>query len=194
MMTNLSKLSCVVVVAAATGLWSTPARGQVPTCAQAQAILSTNGVYSRAQIANAWPVMIKCGDPAPPTIILALRQANANSARDTLAIDAAWALADRRLVDSIIVLAKDPTQLIARRSKYLALLTRDVNPDVAFTLGPSGSVRLATMGDVTPVTGNQPIDQPARNRSSAAIAWMSANDSNGDIRRWAAAIAKQLTW
>jgi hypothetical protein len=86
-----------------------PAVAQQMTCAQALTATAHTG-YTRDQIAEAWNVLVGCGDAAPPAIAAAIRSAPLNSAKDTLALLAAWSLADRRLVDSIIVLAKDPSQ------------------------------------------------------------------------------------
>jgi hypothetical protein len=110
---------------------------------------------------------------------------------------AAWSLADRRLVDSIIVLSKDPSQATSRRLQFLGFLTRYVNPHVVIdnnARGPGGGLALVELTDAIPFVGNQPIDQPASDRAYAAIVWMSTNDPNAETRRLAAAVAQQLKW
>jgi hypothetical protein len=168
---------------------------QTPTCAQAQTTVNSNEGYSRDQIAMAWYVMVTCGDAAPAAIVSAIRRATLNTGRDTLALLAAWSLADRRLVDSIIVLAKDPSQVNARRWQYLGLLTRYYDPSLTLDLsarGPGGGIALAVATDAKTWGGNQPIDQAARDRAKAAIAWMGANDPSLELRRMAALVAQQL--
>jgi hypothetical protein len=76
-------------------------------------------------------VVHACGDAAPGWIARMLREATPLSTRDTVARSGAWALLDRRLIDSVRVLAIDHAQTTERRRYFLRLLARYVSPTAA---------------------------------------------------------------
>jgi len=169
-------------------------RAQIPTCAQAKSTVLAEG-QTRSQLQQAWSVIVKCGDDAPPTIVKALRLAVPFTVKDTLARHAAWTLADRRLTDSVIFLAKDAAQSSGRRKELMRLLAHYYNPVVTLyplSASDSNSSVLRYLLDAEPLEGNQPMVQSDRDRALSAIVWMKTNDPSLEVRKLAAAVAYQI--
>jgi hypothetical protein len=106
--------------------YASPALGQSLTCEQARDILLASSstrddrYHAIAKAVNA------CGNGGPIMIARALRAAAPLSTADTVARTGAYALLDRRLADSVRVLARDQSQTTERRRYFLRLLTRYV--------------------------------------------------------------------
>jgi hypothetical protein len=167
---------------------------QTLTCDQARTTLLTNG-GSRAQLVLATAKIIHCGDMAPTTVAATLRRATPNSTRDTLAQAAAFTLFDRRLLDSVRVLALDASQTAARRQVYLRLLTRYAAPLAAIdttSLGQEPPKVLGAGGDGDGVVGTSPLGLEGRNWARATIQTMGFHDPDPRLRKLANAVGDQL--
>ncbi len=167
---------------------------QTLTCDQARTTLLANGA-SRAQLVLATAKIINCGDMAPGTVVATLRRATPNSTRDTLAQAAAFNLFDRRLLDSVRVLALDASQSAARRQVYLRLLTRYAAPLAAVdttALNAESPKVLGAGGDGVGVQGTSPLGVEGRNSARATIQAMGYHDPDPRLRKLASLVGDQL--
>jgi hypothetical protein len=164
------------------------------SCSTAQDLLLKNG-GSANNVRWAGATIVRCGDAAPSTLIKAIRTVPLNSLRDSVVERAAWILADRRLVDSVIALGKDPQQSINRRTLALKLLTRysihsaSLIPEAVNDHPP---IVIATVEHSEAVAGNVPLDDAASGRALEAMRWISLNDSDAGVRTLAGLAVKQL--
>ena len=173
-----------------------PSRGvaQRMSCSRAQTtLLNKNSTRDELQLAMA--KMVNCGDAAPAGSVKMLRQVTSRSTADTIAITGAWALLDRRLVDSIGVLALDASQPRERRLVFLRLLTRYVAPSAGIDTSEVNyqvpSV-LTSMQDSEGVIGTNPITFDGRNVARARIQSMSIHDADTTLRKLAALVYQEL--
>lgn len=174
---------------------STPLSAQAMSCATArQTILANNP--KRDVLIEASAVIERCGDLAPNTIVAALRKAAEGSFRDTLARGNAYTLRDARLADSIAVLAGDPQQSLARRTSYLGLLVRYINPHAglnASTANNTVPAVLVYLPHTGVIDGNQPIMDYHRDRIRSHIVGISNHDPDANLRKLADLAASQVT-
>jgi hypothetical protein len=143
-------------------------------------------------------VVNTCGDAAPGWVARLLRQATPLSTKDTVARTAAWSLLDRRLTDSVRVLALDQTQTTERRRYFLRLLARYVSPIAAvddrhINDDPSPSVILAAQ-DADGVLGTWPPNAESRNRARGTIHQMGETDPDATLRKLAALVYDELQY
>jgi hypothetical protein len=168
---------------------------QALTCDQARSTLLSSG-GSRAQLIAATATIIRCGDIAPATVATALRRATPNTTRDTLAQFGAASLFDRRLLDSVRVLALDYSQPTARRQAYLHLLTRYASPIAAIdvrSLDRDDAPKVLGAGDGEGgVDGTQPLGVDGRNLARATIQTMGWHDPDPRLRKLANLVGEQL--
>jgi len=168
---------------------------QITSCNQAQAIL-LNPSSLRDDLYMAMAKAVRCPGDGPRIIATVLRQATPLSTLDTIARQGAYALLDRRLTDSVRVLATDPTQTTERRTLFLRLLTRYAAANAAVDASqinsqPTPSVLLAVQ-DAGGVLGTYPPDATSRNNARATIHHMSLNDSDATLRKLAGLVYVQL--
>jgi hypothetical protein len=169
------------------------------TCEEASAVLLSADA-ERLDRFSAASTMLGCGNIAPGTIASALRRATPNTTADTIATILAMRTFDRRLADSIRVVALDSNQSIARRTLYLQLLTSYALPgavvDTEATSRGSLSVLhrslhlWAELG-VRPF-GTRLIRAEDRTSVLATIAAMGRQDPDEHLRQLAARVATEL--
>ncbi len=164
------------------------------TCNQAKAILVAD-TSQRADMFRAASRILGCPGDAPGAIATGLRGATAGSMKDTVLAQDAYILFDRRLVDSVRALAVDQSQALAKRQRYLLLLTRYISPGtgIDFTAASTGKLMaLSASGGREGLTGLQPIDGSARERALASIYSMYQNDSDAGLRALASMVYHEL--
>ena len=144
-----------------------------------------------------------CANIAPAIVVSALRRAAPNTSADTLASILAGIIFDRRLADSIRVMALDSSQSTERRMLYLELLASYALPG---TVIRDGTVRRASLVNVDnfqpprklldepvrPPFGTRLIRVEDRTRIVATIAAMGVQDPDEQLRRLAATVATEL--
>jgi hypothetical protein len=165
-----------------------------PPCGEAQATLLSDGA-TRQQVVSAMAKIVHCGDIAPGTIVAALRRATPNTTRDTIAHAGAWSLFDRRLLDSVRVLALDYSQPTARRIAHLQLLTRYAVPSVAVdtsSIHHDHPSVLVSMTDGGGWQGTRPLGLEDRKWARASIQAMAHRDPDARLRKLAGLVAEQL--
>jgi hypothetical protein len=174
------------------------ARAQSMTCNQAKAIL-LNSSSLRSDLYQAMAKALRgCPNDGPQIVANALRQAPALSTRDTVARQGAWALLDRRLVDSLHYIALDPAQTTERRRFFLRLLTRYVAPnatvdDRQISSEDSPSV-LQAVSDAGGVVGTSPITAESKNTARYTIQYKRDHDADPTLRKLAGLIDQQLQY
>jgi len=164
------------------------------TCNQAKVILVAD-TSQRADMFRAASRILGCLGDAPGAIATGLRGAAAGSMQDTALTQDAYLLFDRRLVDSVRVLAVDQSQALSKRQGYLLLLTRYISPGtgIDFTAASTGKLMaLSGSGGREGVTGSQPIDGSARERALSSIYAMKQNDSEAGLRALASMVYHEL--
>ena len=124
-----------------------------------------------------------------------LRQATPLSTKDTIARIGAWALLDRRLTDSLRVLATDQTQTTERRRFFLSLLVRYAAPNAVIDEGSLDSgapAVLSTMLDPGGVHGTWPPNTQSHGVVLYTIQQMASNDPDARLRKLAAQVYTEL--
>ena len=168
------------------------------TCEEANKILiSTDS--PRLDRFSAGSTILSCGIIAPGVIATALRRARLNSTADTVATTLAMQTFDRRLADSIRVMAVDSSQSTARRMLCLQLLTRYALPGTVVDTEAIGHESLSVLRrhilwvtEASRPFGTRLILKEDRARIVAAIAAMGRQDTDQGLRRLAARVAPEL--
>jgi hypothetical protein len=175
------------------------------TCEEASTVLLSTDAQRLDRFA-ATNALFRCGDITAGTVASALRRAKPNTTADTLATILAWVTFDRRLVDSIRVVAVDSSQSTARRTLYLQLLT---NYAVPFTVVDTEAIKRATyfvLRRRQPLHGNRKhlleaasapfgtrlIRKEDRARAVATIAEMARHDPDENLRLLAGRVVTEL--
>jgi hypothetical protein len=174
---------------------STVLTAQAMSCETARQTILSNG-SKRDALIEASSVIVRCEDLAPNTIVAAIRKATPGSLRDTLALGNAHTLRDARLADSIAVLAKDPQQSLARRTFFVGLLVRYINPHAglnASTVNHAVPAVLVYLPHTGVIDGNQRMLDYHRERIRSQILSVSYHDSDANLRKLAGLAAEQVT-
>jgi hypothetical protein len=187
------------VLALALVAWSPALLGaQRFTCEEARTILLSDTV-PRLDLFSAGSTIMGCGVVAPGVVASALRRARPNSTADTVVTTAAWQTFDRRLVDSIRVMAVDTRQTRSRRMLYLQLLTRYALPGTGIdddALGSESRWVLHSSAQFFDRSarpfGTLLILKEDRTRIVATIAEMGRHDPDEPLRRLAGKVAVEL--
>lgn len=168
------------------------------TCEQASAVLIADEA-PRLDRFSAGSTVMGCGVMAPGVIATAMRRARPNSTADTIVTTLAWQTFDRRLVDSIRVMAVDTRQTRSRRMLYLQLLTRYALPGTGIDDDALGSESRWVLH-----SSAQSFDRSARpfgtllilkedrTRIVATIAEMGRHDPDEPLRRLAGKVAVEV--
>jgi hypothetical protein len=156
-------------------------------------LLEDGGSHDYVDIASVR--IMNCGDIAPTTLIATLRNATPDSQRDSAAQYAAWALSDRRLFDSVIVLSRCAQVTAARRQVALDLLVHYA--DSLASLAPGGlsdPIGLVISHRIHGfyIPSSDPLDAGDQDRALAAIWRLAREEPDGRLRRLAKLAAEQL--
>jgi hypothetical protein len=169
------------------------------TCEEAGAILLLDDAPRLDLFSAASTIMGRCGTIAAGAIATALRRAAPNSTADTLAMVAAMNVYDRRLADSIGVVALDSSQSTTRRTLYLRILVNlaypgmSVDVDAARRGGSALRVDLHRVGaHHHRAFGTRMMRAEDRARAIATIARMGIQDPDEDLRQLARVVAVEL--
>jgi hypothetical protein len=185
-----------VVVVASAFAYPVPSAAQGSmTCNRAKAILVSD-TSQRANMFRAASHIFACLDDAPGTIATGLRRATSGSMQDTVLTEDASILFDRRLVDSVRALAVDQSQALAKRKRYLLLLTRYIWPGTGIDFNAAATGKLLALSASSyrnEFPGSQPIDGSARERALAGIYSMKLNDSDAGLRALASMVYDELS-
>ena len=175
---------------------SSSASAQAWTCEHARDILVNTDSSSRSDMFEALAKVVHtCGHSAPGWVARMLRQASPLSTTDSVARLGAWSLLDRRLIDSVRVLALDQTQTTERRRFFLNLLARYAAVDVVVdggTMDSDAPAVLSTVVDPGGLLGTWPPNTESRNRARATIRQMSESDPDATLRRLAGYVYVEL--
>ena len=173
-------------------------RAQRFTCEEARALL-VSADAPRLDRFSAASTIMGCGTVAPGVVASALRSAKPNSTADTVASILAVQTFDRRLVDSIRVMAVDSSESTPRRTFYLQLLARYALPGtvVDTEAASHGSTWVLHRNLIWGTLGSRPfgtllILKEDRARIIATIAAMGRQDPDDGLRRLAALVAPEL--
>jgi len=130
-----------------------------------------------------------------PHVILELeRRAPPDSPRDTIARLSLWAMADSRMADSLLTLARDPRQPMRDRILYLRLLTHYADCRTALDVrdhGPDDSV-LWMAFDACGIGNKQSYSDADRARIRAGFAWIGEHDGDANLANLARLAAAEL--
>ena len=136
---------------------------------------------------------------APGTIAGALRHARPNSTADTVVTTLATQTFDRRLVDSIRVMAVDSSQSTVRRTLCLQLLTGYALPGTFVDTEAIGHESFSVLRrnslwvtEASRPFGTRLILKEDRARILATIAAMGRQDPDDSLRRLAARVVPEL--
>lgn len=173
-------------------------QGQVPApmpCITAANFLTIN-TGTRTDLFLASSCIVRC-DNAVRTLIGALRIAMPNSLRDTTVQQAAWLLSDRRMLDSVTALSRDPSVTVERRTVALALLTHYADSLASLWPGglndPVGTV-IATRIEGGYLPGGVPLTATDQSTALQSIAWMREHESDPTLKSLAQRAYDQLVF
>ncbi|MEP7000905.1 MAG: hypothetical protein ABI969_10545 [bacterium] len=131
-------------------------------CQKAEQILKHEHSNQNAQLTwSAW-FILECLDDAPDAIASAVVHAKEGSAADILSWNAAFELADNRLLARMQTLALNPHASVRKRRHAVALLVHYASPDNAFDARgadnpPHRGLVLSSIFDSGILVGAQPI-------------------------------------
>ena len=176
-----------------------PMGAQRFTCEGARTVLLSDAAARRDQFSAA-NTILGCGNVGAGTIASALRRATPNTTADTIASNLAFLTFDRRLADSIRVIALDSSQSTERRTLYLRLLANYVAPGTGIDVdaGKRGSSRVlhrsvhAAVETRSGPFGTWPMRAEDRASVLATIVVMGARDPDEKLRRLAERVGKEL--
>ena len=171
---------------------------QAYTCDRAaQQLLSDSS--SQHDLSNALAKIVdKCHENGAHVILELRRRAVPGSARDTLALQGLWAMADSRMADSLLALASDPRQPMTDRLLYLRVLTHYADCDTYLDVsngehdGDTDAGVLSSVIDGCGIYNEQRYSDSDRARIRAGFAWIGTHDSDVKLARLARLAAQQL--
>jgi hypothetical protein len=171
--------------------------GQRMSCARADSVLRSETRARQKGGEALGALLLNCRDSSVAIVTALLRQLPTRSTGDELAIAGAAALLVPEMLDSVVALSKDAQQSMARRTLYLALLTRYADCRFGLdrdALGRSHSHVIFLQLDACDRDGRHALSFVDRDHALVAIAWISQHDPDGRVRELAREASEEILY